>query len=537
MRRSCSQQSLSDLLIGAPAVALSPQKKCNVANGRNGIRRLRKNTVVKILARLNRASRKSSRGFALASRRCSSTPSSPKVVSIVEKVRVRADLSCLVQCLDGSKKDHRDKLVLLNLLAALYGLGNVISKFVDAGAAPATLNSAVKYASASLVFLPFLIRSLKSDDGGHIRAGVELSLWTFAHSLLSSSSPRSTDMNAASLLYALTVLGIPVMQLYAGRSSKVTWLAITAALLGMGLLEEEGAGWKGILLPSCDSTWAIVEASFSILQLLRSESLGRNRDPVRLNAIQLSLLSILNAGVELSHLNSWTSLVSEAQTLPWCPLLFSGLVCVGLGSLLEMRGLRGVNSSTIAMSSLMIPVWGAFFSLLEQGRSSQEIALLSGMVLTVARLSSFFMHGLLHHRDDEEEDNSNSQQSSQKSGVRNHLPVMILSCQLKYPYYVNQAQALLGDVDSSMNSSLELLENTSFPDHQQREIYQVKALHDHLLVGASDGIQGSGHADYSLVDTTVHIVTNFNNTFVALSVSTLQTLASWADSTLTIFVS
>ncbi|EFJ08272.1 hypothetical protein SELMODRAFT_429095 [Selaginella moellendorffii] len=419
-----SQQSLSDLLIGAPAVALSPQKKYNVANGRNGIRRLRKNTVVKILARLNRASRKPSRGFAPASRRCSSTPSAPKVVSIVEKVRVRADLSCLPQCLDGSKKDHRDKLVLLNLLAALYGLGNVISKFVDAGAAPATLNSAVKYASASLVFLPFLIRSLKSDDGGHIRAGVELSLWTFVHSLLSSSSPRSTDMNAASLLYALTVVGIPVMQLYAGGSSKVTWLTITAALLGMGLLEEEGAGWKGILLPPCDNTWAIVEASFSILQLLRSESLGRNRDPVRLNAIQLSLLSILNAGVELSHLNSWTSLVSEAQTLPWCPLLFSGLVCVGLGSLLEMRGLRGVHGSTIAMSSLMIPVWGAFFSLLEQGRSSQEIVLLSGMVLTVARLSSFFMHELLHHRDDDEEDNSNSQQSpgsSWRCGLEHEL--------------------------------------------------------------------------------------------------------------------
>jgi drug/metabolite transporter (DMT)-like permease len=99
-------------------------------------------------------------------------------------------------------------LLLLNVLAALYGSSTVAGKFASdvAPGLPASLSSLVRFSSALLVFLPALrnVFQGQTQNPALLKAGAELGGLLFAASILETCGDGGASSDAP-LLFAFTV--------------------------------------------------------------------------------------------------------------------------------------------------------------------------------------------------------------------------------------------------------------------------------------------------------------------------------------------
>lgn len=354
-------------------------------------------------------------------------------------------------------------LILLNVLAALYGSSTVAGKFATdiAPGLPASLSSVARFSSALLVFLPALRNVLGQDkNSALLKAGAELGGWLFAAAILESCGDGGASSDAP-LLFAFTMIFVPIMELCAGRQSvrNITRIASLVALSGMGVLEEEGLGWKGISLPQVGDVWGLAASAIYALHIFRSEAHSKSFKPFELTAIQCGTVASLSLVWEISRVlhgnTNAVEYVTQLQGLPWGPLVYTGLVCSGLCSWLEIHGLRWVHASTATMVNTTIPIWGAFLSFLLRGESLDDSALVGGLVILVASLFA----QLVSKQDDTdtprplqttaacevEESQPRKMVSSppDPNPATDHVQGAIITSQLKFPYYAAQAKRLL----------------------------------------------------------------------------------------------
>lgn len=116
---------------------------------------------------------------------------------------------------DVDRKSKRlESLLLLNILAAIYGTGTVVSRSLAEGASsatPASLSSLVRYVAALVFFLPALGEALGTRDSRLIKAGAELGGYLFAETFFSSLSQGSKNAawDSSPLLFAVSVRDRP----------------------------------------------------------------------------------------------------------------------------------------------------------------------------------------------------------------------------------------------------------------------------------------------------------------------------------------
>ncbi|KAL3701197.1 hypothetical protein R1sor_019219 [Riccia sorocarpa] len=395
-------------------------------------------------------------------------------------------------------------LLLLNGLAAIYGSSNVASKYVAeaAPALPASLASVVKFTSALTFFIPALVSVLRNHEVDLLRAGAELGSLTFAASFLDSCNPAhgGSSSSIPSLFFAFKVVFVPLMELSCGHQPGLKLTRV--ATIGMGLLEEEGLGPTGIACPQICDLWGLAVSVILALHFFRSEALGKKFDPLKLNAVQCGVLAILSLGWEvwssLSDASSTTAIhlfsssgcsLDSLHCIPWVPLIYSGLVCSGLCSWLELRSLQSIHVSTATLVYTTIPLWGALLSSFTNGANadfSTDLALTCG--LAVVASCSFCTH-FMSSGDDEGQDfkvlkSAATSSTEKKSAVRvksstsitaestdvhkslnlettdgnsdleltgkDYFPAGLLVSQLKFPYYAAyyaaQAKGLLAEI-------------------------------------------------------------------------------------------
>ena len=228
---------------------------------------------------------------------------------------------------------------------------------------------------------------------------------------------------------------------------------------GMGVLEEEGLDWKGISLPQVGDVWGLAASAIYALHIFRSEAHSKSFKPFELTAIQCGTVASLSLVWEISRVlhdnTKAVEYVTQLQGLPWGPLVYTGLVCSGLCSWLEIHGLRRVHASTATMVNTTIPIWGAFLSFLLRGESLDDSALVGGSVILVASLFA----QLVSKQDDTDTPRSlqtNAACEVEESRPRkvvssptdpnpaaDHVQGAIITSQLKFPYYAAQAKRLL----------------------------------------------------------------------------------------------
>lgn len=257
-------------------------------------------------------------------------------------------------------------------------------------------------------------------------------------------------------------------------------------MTGMGILEEEGVGWKGVTCPQISDLWGVAVAAISALHIFRSEAHGERFDPLRLSGVQFGVLAILSLGWEVCSacMQSSSSLSYQnhqvfadfagpldvwgaLQSIPWIPLLYNGLVCSGLSSWLELRGLRSVHASTATLVYTTIPVWGAFLSYFTSHDVPTDSAIMGGLVIAVTSIyaqiistdedyktpsSSWTPPPPLKSSDESMKSSSttsiskNADEGSSCSGGPDYFPAGLLTSQLKFPYYAAQAKGLLAEI-------------------------------------------------------------------------------------------
>ncbi|KAJ7519205.1 hypothetical protein O6H91_20G028500 [Diphasiastrum complanatum] len=304
---------------------------------------------------------------------------------------------------------------------------------------------------------------------------------------------------------------VPLMKLCAGRSvTGVKWLSTFIALSGMGVLEEEGSGWKGIIIPQRGNPWVFASSLISALQIFRSEVFGiaKALDAKRLNAIQSAVLSVLSFFWEICNLCTSSSdwgldFTTLAQHLPWLPLIYNGIVCGGICSWLEIRALRGVNASVATLIYMTIPVWGAFFSTLLRHKSPSELELVGAPMILLATMwtnkmtSEQLTNSSQPYQNDQGLTRQNRDQSSHLNRRQefsrpdegylmeivlastllsaDHLPGVMLISQLKSPFYTAQTERLVKDVDVIFQENTDCLSDftTIFKPPQCAEVHNT----------------------------------------------------------------
>lgn len=213
----------------------------------------------------------------------------------------------------------------------------------------------------------------------------------------------------------------------------------------MGLLEEDGSGWKGISLPQLpqpENLWSVAASLTSALHIWRSEAIGSKFDSRLLTSLQLLVLTLLSLLWEVATLcgtGSTAHLVQDVGSISWGPVLYGGLVCTGLCSWLELRGLRWVHASTATLIYTTIPLWGALFAFLLRSETLLETAAVAAQLVVVA---GFVSRWLATHHD-------SLLRAPRRNASADHLPGAFLSSQLKFPFYAAQAQKLI--TEAKMN--------------------------------------------------------------------------------------
>ena len=145
-------------------------------------------------------------------------PQQKETASFLSKLRVKK-----------LRKRRTSGLILLNVLAALYGSSTVAGKFATdvAPGLPPSLSTLVRFSSALLVFLPVLYNIV--NQGKHsplLKAGAELGGLLFAAAILETCGNGGASSDAP-LLFAFTVITPHPLQINLHPFSNLTQFSIT----------------------------------------------------------------------------------------------------------------------------------------------------------------------------------------------------------------------------------------------------------------------------------------------------------------------
>lgn len=266
--------------------------------------------------------------------------------------------------------------VLLLLTAIVWGTGFVAQRKAMEGMQPFVF-IALRFFLGCLVLLPALTlkktrektTTEKTFDWktflrGMIFPSVLPGFFLFAGTSLQQLGIMTTSASKAGFLTALYLVLVPVLGLFLGKKVNVwVWIGVALALVGVWFLSVnlEMTIQKGDIL-------ILIGALFWALQILALDHFTS-----KLDALELAFGQFLTAAI----LGSVVSLIAESGVLvsnpsAWGPLVYSGVVAVGIGFTLQVFGQSKVDS---ALASLIMSLEAVF-------------ALLGGMIFLGERLSA-----------------------------------------------------------------------------------------------------------------------------------------------------
>lgn len=264
---------------------------------------------------------------------------------------------------------------LLLLTAIIWGTGFVSQRKAMEGMQPFVF-IALRFFLGCLVLLPVLLarspfRKSKTnpnqDGNAYIKSlilpSVVCGLFLFAGTSVQQLGIMTTSASKAGFLTSLYLVLVPVLGIFVGKKVNLwVWIGVALALVAVWFLSVgiEMIIQKGDIL-------LIIGALFWALQILAVDRYSDKVDAVGLAFSQFFVAAILGAIVSLITENA--PLVSGPSA--WCPLLYSGVVAVGIGFTLQVLGQSKVNP---ALASLIMGLESVF-------------ALLGGTLFLEERLS------------------------------------------------------------------------------------------------------------------------------------------------------
>jgi len=250
---------------------------------------------------------------------------------------------------------------LLLLTAIIWGTGFVSQRKAMEGMQPFVF-IALRFFLGCLVLLPVLlarspIRKSKTNPNQDWNAYIKslilpsmvCGLFLFAGTSVQQLGIMTTSASKAGFLTSLYLVLVPVLGIFVGKKVNLwVWIGVALALVAVWFLSVgiEMIIQKGDIL-------LIIGALFWALQILAVDRYSDKVDAVGLAFSQFFVAAILGAIVSLITENA--PLVSDPSA--WWPLLYSGVVAVGIGFTLQVLGQSKVNP---ALASLIMGLESVF---------------------------------------------------------------------------------------------------------------------------------------------------------------------------------
>lgn len=257
---------------------------------------------------------------------------------------------------------------LLLLTAIIWGSGFVAQRKAMEGMQPFAF-VALRFFLGCLVLLPALIVSKKKESGEislreRIMPGLISGLFLFAGTSFQQIGIVTTSASKAGFLTSLYLVLVPVIGLLFGKkANRWVWLGVALALLGVYFLSVDLQ-----LTIQRGDIYIIIGALFWALQILALDHYSSKTNVLELAFGQFLVAAVLGLVVSLV----WESGAMVPNPAAWGPLLYSGIVAVGIGFTMQVFGQSKVDP---ALASLILSLEAVF-------------ALLGGTFFLGERLSS-----------------------------------------------------------------------------------------------------------------------------------------------------
>lgn len=287
--------------------------------------------------------------------------------------------------------------ILLLLTAAIWGLGFVAQRVGSQSIGAFTFNG-IRFALGSISLIPLLIyfnkrEKITSDDESTVEApskktilpGVLVGVALYAGATLQQIGLIYTTAGKAGFITGLYMVIVPVIGIFLGhRIGKNSWIGVGLAVVGLYLLSinENFSISYGDLLELIGSVfWAI--------HILTIDYFSNKIEPLKLSCIQFATCSLLSLITALIFEHITTSSILGALI----PLLYSGLLSVGVAYTLQVVAQKNAKPSHTAIILSMESVFGAIGGALILGETMSSrgyigcILILGGILASQIKFS------------------------------------------------------------------------------------------------------------------------------------------------------
>jgi drug/metabolite transporter (DMT)-like permease len=246
----------------------------------------------------------------------------------------------------------------------VWGLSFIFQRIGMETIGPFAFNG-IRFCLASLFVWPMALlfrsrapKASRASLAESVKAGAIAGLALFAGASFQQAGMVSTTAGNAGFITGLYVILVPMLGLFFGRKAPIfVWVGAILAVVGLYLLSTQGGAIgfsKGDCLELIGAfCWA---AHITLVGLLSGKS-----DPLVLSATQFTVSALLSLILALPLEGIHVAAIAQSAV----PILYSGIVSIGIGFTLQVIGQRTAHparaSIIMSLESLFAALCGIAF--------------------------------------------------------------------------------------------------------------------------------------------------------------------------------
>ena len=247
---------------------------------------------------------------------------------------------------------------LLMLAAIIWGFAFVAQRASVDHIGPFAFN-AIRFALGAITLLPFNFLIKKSSSKKHVYqsrhlkiGGLLAGILLFAGASFQQVGIVYTGAGNAGFITSLYVIMVPILGLlWRHKTSFLTWVGALFATLGLYFLSIQDK----LTLSKGDSI-VLLAALFFAFHVIIIGLYSNKANPIMLSIVQFSICAVLSFSVSLiTEETTWSGIKEVA-----IPLLYGGILSVGVAFTFQIIGQRKANSATAAIILSFESIFAAF---------------------------------------------------------------------------------------------------------------------------------------------------------------------------------
>lgn len=241
------------------------------------------------------------------------------------------------------QKNLRGELLLF-ITAIIWGISFVAQKLGMNNLGPFSFSAArLTLGATALIPVYFLLRKVapSSNEKGVLKLGILLGVMIFFGISLQQYGLQYTTAGKSAFITALYIIIVPVVGIFMKKKLNLyNWLGVLLGVVGLYLLSIN----EGFQMSKGDFV-ILIGAFFWSAHIILVDQYGAKYDGVLLSMIQFYTAGLLSLAVSLLA----EDMTTQGLWLSRGPILFAGIVVVGVAYTLQIFGQRDVPPALASM--------------------------------------------------------------------------------------------------------------------------------------------------------------------------------------------